>query len=203
MTIAHLEYIVSLNTHSLFVLVPEKCFVTQAICQSRKIVLSGVWATVKQINSSISLNSFKIGSFYGLVLDNHWAINCSIELLRFVENFEVETSQEINNISQSRALLFNGKYLVGKNKVQGYVKGATGQQIRRNVKEETLSKVYKKKDVGLAFPGGAGVNITLSEKFFLQTVNEFMHQTNSYYKNGINNQVSWVWDSNYKQGGIQ
>jgi len=164
-------------------------FVTQVICQSRNIVLSGGWATVQPDNSDRTLNGFKIGGLYEFVLNDHWGVNCSLGLLRFMETLEGGTSQEITNTYQSWPLLVNGKYLVGKNKVQGYIKGAAGLQISK-VKLESQNNVLKDHDVGLAFGTGAGVNITLSEKLFLQTEYEFMYQTNSYYKDGIINQVT-------------
>lgn len=163
-------------------------FLTESICQSRNMVVSGGWATVKPDGTDNAIHGFKIGGLYEFGLNGHWAVNGSLSFVHFKEDAEGGAAL-VANTYQSWPFLINGKYLVGKNNVQGYIKGAAGLQISK-VKLESQSTELKDHDVGLALGTGVGLNITLSEKLFLQTEYEFLYQTNSFYKNGTISQVT-------------
>jgi len=175
--------------NSILIVVFMLAFVTESVSQFRNMVVSGGWATVRPDDTDKAINGFKIGGLYEFVLSDHWAVNSSLSFVHFKENSEEGTALEATHTYQSWPFLINGKYLVGKNNVQGYIKGAAGLQFSK-VKLEGQSNVVKDHDVGLAFGTGVGVNITLSEKIFLQTEYEFLYQTNSFYKNGTINQVT-------------
>lgn len=163
-------------------------FVTDVICQSRNMVVGGGWATVQPDGTDKAINGFKIGGLYEFVLNDHWAVNSSLSFVHFKKDAG-EGAALVSNTYQPWPFLINGKYSVGKNNVQGYIKGAAGLQISK-VKLESQSTVLKDHDVGLALGTGVGFNITLSEKLFLQTEYELQYQTNSFYKDGIIHQVT-------------
>lgn len=164
--------------------------VSEANCQSRNIVVSGGWATVQPEGTDKAINGFKVGGLYEFVINDHWAVGSSFSFLSFKEEgIEVDTILVATNTYQSWPFLINGKYLIGQGKVQGYIKGVAGLQISTLTRESQAADL-KDHDVGLALGTGVGVNITLSEKLFLQTEYELMYQTNSFYKNGTINQVT-------------
>lgn len=165
-------------------------FLTESICQSSNIVVSGGWATVQPDDTEKMVNGFKVGGLYEFVINDHWAFGSSFSFLSFKEEgVKVDTILVATNSYQSWPFLINAKYLIGQGKVQGYINGTAGLQIS-TLKRESQTANLKDHDVGLALGTGVGLNITLSEKLFLQTEYEFLYQTNSFYKNGTINQVT-------------
>jgi len=81
-------------------------------------------------------------------------------------------------------LYFVPKYIFGKNKIRGFVKGALGFQssrLDRNGPKGTVEAT----DFGFYGGLGAGMLIFLNDKIFLNAEYEFAYMSNSYYVDGL------------------
>jgi hypothetical protein len=81
------------------------------------------------------------------------------------------------------------KFLIGSEKIKGFIKGAIGMQRSWLKREGTLGSV-ENKDFGFAGGGGAGGTLFINEKIFLNLEYELLWLSNSWYKDGLLNTAS-------------
>lgn len=160
--------------------------ITAAYCQSSSIIVNGGWATAAPDDSDLSFDGFKAGIQYEYVMgDNHWATGGSFHYLGFKDSGNITTTHY-----RSLPLSFYGKYLIGKNKLQGYLKGVTGMQFFMAKRETLTGEELKDHDFGFTLGTGAGVNYTMNEKIFLNLDYELLYLTNAFYDKGLTNAIT-------------
>jgi hypothetical protein len=157
--------------------------------QTSNLILSGGWATVQPEDEDEATNGFKIGVQYEFEVADRWLIGGSLSFLSF-KSESSGTSASTQSTYQTWPFTPYAKYRIGKSEtIHGYVKGVAGMQIS-SLKREGQQTEIKDHDVGLAIGPGAGIVVPLSEKLFLVADYEFLYVTNSFYNDGIINQVS-------------
>jgi len=150
------------------------------------VTVSGGWATAAADDTDNSLDGFKISGQYEYPMGyNNWAVGGSLTYLGFKD----AGSRSVTTKYHSWPISFYGKYLIGKKKLQGYIKGVAGAQFT-GIKIENQNGSIKDTDFGFDFGAGAGANYTVSEKVFLNLDYEFLYLINSAYNNGIINAVT-------------
>ena len=160
--------------------------VNVAYAQSSNIIVSGGWVTASPDDSDNSVDGFKIGGQYEYVMGyNNWALGGSLTYLGFKETGGLVTTKY-----HSWPINFYGKYRIGKNKIQGYLKGVAGIQFFKAKVEGQSGGDAKTNDFGFSFGTGAGVNYSVSEKVFINLDYEFLYLTNAFYNNAITNAVA-------------
>jgi len=160
---------------------------TAAYSQSSSIILDGGWASAAPDDSDNSLNGYKVGGQYEYLFGyNPWAVGLAIHYLGFTE----EESGLLTTKYRSWPVSFYGKYLIGKDKFQGYLKGVAGMQFSGAKAESQSGGSIKQTDFGLSIGTGAGVNYHISEKVFLNVDYELLYLSNAFYTNALTNSVT-------------
>jgi hypothetical protein len=96
----------------------------------------------------------------------------------------VETKYTVNSFP----VYYAPKYFLGESKIKIFIKGALGMQYADLRKEAIISESTI--DFGFFTGGGAGINLSLSEKLFINAEYDINWVTNSAYNDGWINSAS-------------
>lgn len=102
-------------------------------------------------------------------------------------DFTANTTNSKYNIN-SWPIYYAPKFSVGKENLQGFVKGALGTHITGYKRTGTLTEI-KSTDMGFYGGVGAGGVLKLGEKLFLSAEYEWAYMSNSYYRDGFVNSI--------------
>lgn len=98
---------------------------------------------------------------------------------------------EVKSIIHSYPVYYAPKYLFGKDKLKGFIKGAIGMQYA-DLRREGLIKAHDM-DLGFFGGGGAGIMLFLSESFFINAEYDIDWASNSEYQDGwINSAIGGI-----------
>ncbi|MBZ5856964.1 outer membrane beta-barrel protein [Flavihumibacter profundi] len=89
---------------------------------------------------------------------------------------------KITSTINSIPIYYAPKYLFGKDKFKGFVKGALGMQFASLKREGALS--VSSNDFGFYGGAGAGIMLFISEKIFVNGEYEIAWASNSWYRDG-------------------
>lgn len=135
--------------------------------QSSRAILSGGWSTMHQKDTDKTYDGFKIGVLGENVMSNGmFSLGGS---LSYLGGYNYETDSMTFNTTtkyHSYPLNLQGKFLVGKNKIQGYIKGLAGIHFATLIVESPNADV-KYKEAGWSYGYGAGIILHLSETTLL------------------------------------
>jgi opacity protein-like surface antigen len=116
---------------------------------------------------------------------NHWAIGGSIHYMGFKDEGYATTTHY-----SSWPISFYGKYLIGENKLQGYLKGVTGAQFFAAKRETLTGEKLKDTDFSFTIGTGVGSNYKLNEKIFLNLDYELLYLTHAFYDKALTHAVT-------------
>lgn len=140
--------------------------ITLGQSQSSRGILSGGWATMHPKDTDNTYDGFKIGVQGESIKGNgNFAVGGSLSYLDFKYD-EDSIGVSTTNKYHSYPININAKFLVGKNKIQGYIKGLAGFHFA-TLKAESQNAEVKTKEAGWSYGYGAGIIFNMSESTFL------------------------------------
>lgn len=163
----------------------------KAYSQNNMVTLSGGYSFAKIEDTDIKATGYRINGLYEFnESGSKVAHGLSIGYISIAATEEVlQTS--ITYTVNSVPIYYAPKYMFGKEKFKGFIKGAIGAQFA-NLKAEGNGSASDH-DFGFYGGGGAGIMIYLTDKIIINGEYEIAWASNSYYKDG------WM---NSAMGGI-
>jgi hypothetical protein len=150
---------------------------------SKLFTVDGAYAAVMGKETNNSLDGYSVGlSVEQLSRDGQWSAGIGLMYLNS-QDTNAETQEEINYTSFPITLL--GKYYFGTPEFSGYFQGGFGIQFSKADYTNTGNYISGGRDSGLTFNLGAGMNLFLNEKMFLNFGYNLMLMNNSFFQDGM------------------
>jgi hypothetical protein len=158
--------------------------------QENRVTLGGGYAFANYEDITANATGWRIYGLYEFnQTEGHWAHGVSFGYARVSgegSDGAVTATLDVNTFP----LYYSPKYLFGKDKFKGFVKGAFGFQWSGGKKTGPIL-VVEDSDHGIFVGGGAGIEYALKEKLFLNAEYEAAWMVNSlYYRDGLLNTIS-------------
>lgn len=163
-------------------------FSTQAWSQENMVTLSGGYAFATIEDTDNQATGYRINGLYEYNQGGG----------KFAHGFSagyIHMAAEENNLSQtvtttvgSWPIYYAPKFLFGREKAKGFIKGALGMQFASLKKDGYIE--LSDNDFGFYGGFGAGAMYTLSEKMFISAEYEIAWLANGFYKDGWVNSIN-------------
>lgn len=155
--------------------------------QENRFSLFGGWANANVEDVDKSASGWRIGGLYEYVpLKSKFSHGFSFGYIGLTTDSAGITGKSTYDIN-SVPLYYAPKFSFGKEKINGFIKGALGVQYASFKKTLPTGGTIKDHDFGFAGGGGAGLTIFLNEKLFLSGEYELLWVSNSFYRDGLIN----------------
>lgn len=161
---------------------------TQAMAQKKYFTLGGGYVSAGLENSSHSTSGWRLNgtlefpSRHGLTMHgvDLGYIQTSAEITEMSGGQPVESKYTIT----TWPIYYAPKFMIGMDKIQGYIKPLFGMQFSSLKRTGTLETATSS-DAGLFAGIGAGGMYNFTGDFFLYLEYEWAYQSNSYYNDGF------------------
>lgn len=160
-----------------------------AISQENIIIISGgySWANLSDIEyddaPELKGTGWRINGTYEFnAKEGPISYGVSIGFISLGANYEGLGGQDVELKVSSLPIYFAPKFMFGKNKFKGFIKGALGTQsswFKRTASGELTAASW-----GFYGGGGAGIMISVRENMFIKAEYEIAYASNVYYTNG-------------------
>jgi hypothetical protein len=154
------------------------------LAQENIITISSGWASAKISDSDLTGKGWKINGLYEFSKEDDSKFVNGISF-GFINTHASEGDQHYR--LNSFPLYYAPKYMAGKGKFKGFLKGALGIQFS-SVRKEGLVDLTDA-DMGLYAGAGAGIMLMLTEELFINAEYEIAWASNKYYKDGLINTI--------------
>jgi hypothetical protein len=162
------------------------CLALYSFAQENGVIISGGYSFATIENSDTKVPGWRINGVYEYnPLQGPWAFGIAIGYMGLSTSETVVGSGTVDYKIGTVPIYFAPKFLFGNDKIKGFIKGAIGTQnshfTRTGIVEVTSH------DWGFYGGGSAGVNLYLSDMFFLSAEYELAWLSNTSYKDGLMN----------------
>lgn len=152
--------------------------------QENVVTISSGYSFANIEDTDVSADGWRInGSYEFNPAEGDVAYGISLGYINLKASSEAGISDTADYKIETMPIFFAPKYLFGKDKIKGFIKGAIGLQ-KSWLEREGPAIILEDNDWGFYAGFGAGANYFINEKLFLGLEYEIAWLTNSYYKDG-------------------
>jgi hypothetical protein len=175
------------NMKKIYLLLTLFCLSLYGFSQENIITVSGGYSFANIEDDGGKAPGWRInGSYEFNPSQGPWAFGFAVGYIDLSTSQDMLGSGTADINMGTIPIYFAPKFLFGSEKIKGFIKGALGTQNTRFKVTTSLLEVTDN-DWGFYGGGSAGININLSEKFFLNAEYELAWLSNSFYKDGLMN----------------
>jgi hypothetical protein len=165
------------------------CFFSMAnagLGQESRFTLSGGWSSANIEDADVNADGWRINGLYEYVpYHSKFAHGFSFGYIGVSADKTSGSAVTTYDIS-TVPLYYAPKFSFGKEKLNGFIKGALGAQFSSFKRTGSLGYL-KSNDFGFAGGGGAGITIFFKGNLFLTGEYELLWVSNSFYRDGLLN----------------
>ena len=162
------------------------CSALYGYSQENLISVSGGYSFANIENSDVKATGWRInGSYEFNPSQGPWAFGIAVGYIGLSASEDIAGSGTLDYNIGTIPIYFAPRFMFGSDKIKGFIKGAIGTQ-NSHLKRTGYLEITDS-DWGFYGGGSAGLNISLSEMFFLNAEYELGWLSNSAYKDGLIN----------------
>lgn len=155
--------------------------------QENAFTLSGGYSFANIEDTDVNADGWRINGLYDFnPQGGDVSYGFSLGYISLKASSEAGISDTADYKISTMPIFFAPKYLIGKDKFKGFIKGAIGMQ-KSWFEREGPALILEDSDWGFYAGAGVGANYFLNEKLFLGLEYELAWMTNSFYKDGLMN----------------
>jgi opacity protein-like surface antigen len=174
---------------TVFILFMVTMVTTLAFSQENMMTLSGGYAFSNVEDTDANANGWRINALYEFnPMEGKFAHGLSVGYASVnAEDADLNTYK-----IGAWPIYYAPKFLFGKEKIKGFIKGAVGWQFSKLRVEGggIIGGSIEDSDSGFTGGGGAGISYFLNDKIFLSAEYELLWMSNSFYRDETLNTVS-------------